>query len=75
LNKNAAVPARPRTGERISISSIPQGALYLHVKVARKGRRINISEEYGTPAFDAAYEAAVATLGGRSHLSRFQLVT
>jgi hypothetical protein len=35
-----------------------------YVKVSRKGRRIGISEEYETPAFDAAYEAGVAALGG-----------
>jgi len=40
------------------------GALRWYVKVSRKGRRIGISEQYGTPAFDAAYEAAVTTLGG-----------
>jgi hypothetical protein len=40
------------------------GALRWYVKVSRKGRRIGISEEYGTDAFDAAYEAAVAALGG-----------
>jgi integrase len=49
-----------------------QGALYWHVKVARKGRRINISEEYGTPAFDAAYEAAVAALGGVLRMRRIE---
>jgi integrase len=49
-----------------------QGALYWHVKVARKGRRINISEEYGTPAFDVAYEAAVAALGGVLRMRRIK---
>jgi hypothetical protein len=39
------------------------GALRWYVKVSRKGRRIGISEEYGTQAFDVAYEAAVAALG------------
>ncbi len=39
-----------------------QGALCWYVKTSRKGRRINISKEYGTPAFDAAYETAVAAL-------------
>jgi hypothetical protein len=38
--------------------------------VSRKGRRIGISEEYGTPAFDAAYEAAVAALGGVLRMRR-----
>jgi integrase len=47
-----------------------QGALYWHVKISRKGRRINISEEYGAPAFDAAYEAAVAALGGVLRMRR-----
>jgi integrase len=42
----------------------PLGALRWYVKVSRKGRRIGISEEYGTKAFDAAYDAAVAALGG-----------
>jgi hypothetical protein len=42
----------------------PLGALRWYVKVSRKGRRIGISEEYGTEAFDAAYDAAVAALGG-----------
>jgi integrase len=49
-----------------------QGALYWYVKVARKGRRINISEEYGTPAFNAAYEAAVAALGGVLRMRRIK---
>jgi hypothetical protein len=42
----------------------PLGALRWYVKVSRKGRRIGIREEYGTQAFDAAYDAAVAALGG-----------
>jgi integrase len=42
----------------------PLGALRWYVKVSRKGRRIGISGEYGTEAFDAAYDAAVAALGG-----------
>ena len=42
----------------------PLGALRWYVKVSRKGRRIGIREEYGTDAFDAAYDAAVAALGG-----------
>jgi hypothetical protein len=41
----------------------PLGALRWYVKVSRKGRRIGIREEYGTEAFDAAYDAAVAALG------------
>ena len=49
-----------------------QGALYWHVKVARKARRINVSEEYGTPAFDAGYEAAVAALGGVLRMRRIK---
>jgi integrase len=40
------------------------GALRWYVKVSRKGRRIGISEKYGTEAFDTAYDAAVAALGG-----------
>ncbi len=42
----------------------PPGALRWYVKVSRKGRRIGIRERYGTEAFDAAYDAAVAALGG-----------
>jgi hypothetical protein len=44
----------------------PQGVLRWYVKVSAKGRRIGISEEYGTPAFDAAYDAAITALGGGS---------
>jgi integrase len=40
------------------------GALRWYVKVSRRGRRIGISEEYGTKVFDAAYDAAIAALGG-----------
>src|SRR5260370_18668346 len=40
------------------------GSLRWYVKVSRKGRRIGISQDYGTPAFDAAYEAAAPPLGG-----------
>lgn len=43
------------------------GSLRWYVKVSRKGRRIGISEEYGTSAFDAAYEAGVA--GSHAHAS------
>jgi hypothetical protein len=46
------------------------GSLRWYVKVSRKGRRIGISEEYGTPAFDAAYEAGVAALGGAMRMRR-----
>ncbi|WP_315719779.1 MULTISPECIES: hypothetical protein [unclassified Bradyrhizobium] len=35
-----------------------------------KGRRIGIAEDYGTRAFDAAYEAAVAALGGVLRMRR-----
>ena len=42
----------------------PLGALRWYVKVSRKGRRIGLAGEYGTVAFDAAYEAAVCALGG-----------
>lgn len=40
------------------------GALRWYVKVSRKGRRIGIAGEYGTEAFDTAYDAAVVALGG-----------
>jgi hypothetical protein len=40
------------------------GSLRWYVKVSRKGRRIGLAEKYGTPRFDAAYEAGVAALGG-----------
>src|SRR5262245_62098375 len=46
------------------------GSLRWYVKVSRKGRRIGISEEYGTSAFDAAYEAGVAALGGVMRMRR-----
>ena len=46
------------------------GSLRWYVKVSRKGRRIGISEEYGTPAFDAAYAAGVAALGGVMRMRR-----
>ena len=46
------------------------GSLRWYVKVSRKGRRIGIGEEYGTPAFDIAYEAGVAALGGVLRMRR-----
>jgi integrase len=46
------------------------GSLRWYVKVSRKGRRIGISEEYGTSSFDAAYEAGVAALGGVTRMRR-----
>ena len=46
------------------------GSLRWYVKVSRKGRRVGISEEYGTPAFDIAYEAGVAALGGVMRMRR-----
>lgn len=46
------------------------GSLRWYAKVSRKGRRIGISEEYGTAAFDTAYEAAVAALGGVTRMRR-----
>src|SRR5260370_16734252 len=46
------------------------GSLRWYVKGSRKGRRIGISEDYGTPAFDAAYEAGVAALGGVMRMRR-----
>ncbi|WP_456780402.1 tyrosine-type recombinase/integrase [Bradyrhizobium sp. USDA 3315] len=51
------------------------GSLRWYVKVSRKGRRIGISEEYGTPAFDAAYGAGVATLGGVMRMRRVKATT
>lgn len=48
------------------------GSLRWYVKVSRKGRRIGIREEYGTSAFDAAYEAAVAALGGVMRMRRIK---
>src|ERR1700761_8520693 len=46
------------------------GSLRWYVKVSRKGRRIGIREDYGTPGFDAAYEAAVTALGGAMRMRR-----
>ena len=46
------------------------GSLRWYVKVSRKGRRIGISEEYGSPAFDVAYDAGVVTLGGAMRMRR-----
>jgi len=46
------------------------GSLRWYVKVSHKGRRIGIREQYGTPAFDAAYEAGVAALGGVMRVRR-----
>jgi len=66
----------PRTpGDRrmyLYLDYSKKGALYWYVKVARKGRRINLSEGYGTSAFDVAYEAAVAALGGVLRMRRVQ---
>jgi integrase len=42
----------------------PLGALRWYVKVSQKGRRIGLVGEYGTVAFDAAYDAAVTAPGG-----------
>ena len=47
-----------------------QGVLRWYVKVSAKGRRIGISEDYGTPAFDTAYDAAIAALGGVKRMRR-----
>ncbi|UWU80470.1 hypothetical protein N2603_18970 [Bradyrhizobium huanghuaihaiense] len=47
-----------------------RGAPRWYVKVSAKGRRIGISEEYGTEGFDLAYEAAIATLGGVKRMRR-----
>ena len=54
------------------ISTSPQRALRWYVKVSAKGRRIGISEEYGSQAFDAAYDAAVAALGGVKRMRRIK---
>ncbi|WP_456821803.1 tyrosine-type recombinase/integrase [Bradyrhizobium sp. USDA 4502] len=51
------------------------GSLRWYVKVSRKGRRIGISEEYGTPAFDAAYDAGVVALGGVMRMRRVKATT
>ena len=51
----------------------PLGALRWYVKVSRKGRRIGIRERYGSEAFDAAYDAAVAALGGVMRKRRSEL--
>lgn len=65
----------PAPGDRrmyLYLEYSKKGALYWYVKVARKGRRINLGEEYGTSAFDAAYEAAVAALEGVLRMRRVQ---
>ena len=41
-----------------------------YVRIDRKGRKIGIREEYGTVAFDLAYGAAVAELGGVVRMRR-----
>lgn len=46
------------------------GSLRWYVKVSSKGRRIGIAEEYGTSAFNAAYEAGIAALGGVLRMRR-----
>ena len=48
------------------------GSLRWYVKVSRIGRRIGISEPYGTPSFDAAYRAGVAALGGVIRMRRIR---
>lgn len=48
------------------------GSLRWYVKISRKGRRIGIRESYGTPAFDAAYEAGVVALGGVKRMRRIK---
>ncbi|MDE5441343.1 hypothetical protein GWG65_07740 [Bradyrhizobium sp. CSA207] len=65
MERRDAIPAHPGTRECTFTSTNPRsGALRWYVKVSRKGRRIGIRERYGTEAFDAAYDAAVAALGG-----------
>src|SRR6202048_4692348 len=61
-HRDPRAPADRRMYLYFDYSSL--GALRWYVKLSRKGRRIGIREEYGTEAFDAAYEAAVAALGG-----------
>jgi hypothetical protein len=61
---------RAQGSANVSLFQSECGSLRWYVKVSRKGRRIGISEEYGTLAFDAAYEAAVATLGGVLRMRR-----
>ena len=46
------------------------GSLRWYVKVSGRGRRIGIREEYGSPGFDAAYEAGVVALGGAMRMRR-----
>src|SRR5690242_10705777 len=46
------------------------GSMRWYVKISRKGRRIGICEKYGSPAFDAAYEAGVVALGGVKRMRR-----
>ncbi|QHP69808.1 hypothetical protein EI171_22430 [Bradyrhizobium sp. LCT2] len=41
-----------------------------YVRVARKGRKIGIREEYGTVEFDRAYVTAVVELGGTVRMRR-----
>lgn len=48
------------------------GSLRWYVKVSRNGRRIGISEQYGTPGFDAAYDAGVVALGGVVRMRRIK---
>ena len=62
--------ARGSTRMYLYFNYSPLGALRWYVKVSRKGRRIGIREEYGTEAFDAAYDAAVAALGGVMRMRR-----
>ncbi|RZN30461.1 tyrosine-type recombinase/integrase [Bradyrhizobium sp. Leo121] len=50
----------------------PQRKLRWYVRLSRKGRRIGIAEQYGTPEFDAAFEAAVKALGGTVQMRRLE---
>jgi len=46
------------------------GALRWYVRVKRAGKKIRIREEYGTAAFDEAFDAAVDELGGERRMRR-----
>ena len=50
----------------------PERRLRWYVKTSAKGRRVGISEAYGSAEFDAAYQAAVAALGGELRMRRIE---
>jgi hypothetical protein len=70
LDPNDAIPRAWGSTLYLYFNYSESGSLRWYVKVSRKGRRIGIAEEYGTPAFDAAHEAAVAALGGVLRMRR-----